>query len=141
MANSAEHIDASRRRQRPARGATTMRALALRALLIVLAAVCAVVAVGGLRGDHRCSQARAAADWRAVAAHCGDPRDRAVTAAMLASHGRRAQAVALARRMVHDAPQDYLGWLALGRLTGDGGALARAHALNPRGVQLPARPR
>ena len=118
-----------------------MARLAVRALLIVLAAVCVVVATAGLRRDHACSGARSGADWRAVAAHCGDPRDRAETAALLASKGRRTDAVALARRMVHDAPQDYLGWLALGRLAGDGRALARAHALNPRGVPLPARPR
>ncbi len=115
--------------------------LAVRALLIVLAVVCAAVAAGGLRREHACAGARAAADWRAVAAHCGDPRDRAETAALLASKGRRADALALARRMVRDAPQDYLGWLALGRLARDGRALARAHALNPRGVPLPDRPR
>ena len=34
-----------------------MTALAARALLILLAAVCAVVAVSGLRSDHRCRQA------------------------------------------------------------------------------------
>jgi cytochrome c-type biogenesis protein CcmH/NrfG len=118
-----------------------MAPLAVRAVLIVLAAACVAVAVGGLRHDHACTEARAAGRWRAVAAHCGDPRDRAQTAALLASKGRRTEALALARRMVRDSPQDYLGWLALGRLGGDGHALARAHALNPRGVPPPARRR
>ena len=116
-----------------------MALLLVRALLIVLAAVCAIVAVTGLRSDHRCTQAVAAHDGPRVAADCGDPRDRAETAALLASHGRLASARQLARSMVHDSPQDYLGWLALGRLTGDQRALARAHALNPRGVPPPAR--
>ena len=118
-----------------------MRSLLARVLLIVLAVICVVVGVAGLRGDHRCAQARAALDGPRVAAACGDPRDRAETAARLAGRGRIAPARQLARRMVRDSPQDYLGWLALGRLTGDGHALARAHALNPRGVPTPARPR
>jgi hypothetical protein len=117
-----------------------MPLLLARALLIVLAAVCAVVAVAGLRSDHRCTQARAAHDGPRVAAACGDPRDRAETAALLAARGRLAPAQQLARSMVRDSPQDYLGWLALGRLSGDRRALARAHALNPRGVPPPARP-
>lgn len=111
--------------------------------------MCAVVAVGGLRSDHRCVTAReavlhgsyTAAAAGAVAERCGDPRDRAFAAALMAQKGHRAPALVLARRMTRDAPQDYLGWLALGQLSGDRGALARAHALNPRGVQLPARPR
>jgi hypothetical protein len=118
-----------------------MPLLLVRALLIVLAAVCAVVAVTGLRSDHRCTQALAAHDGPRVADHCGDPRDRAETAALLAARGRLAPARQLARRMVRDSPQDYLGWLALGRLAGDRRALARAHALNPRGVPPPARRR
>ncbi|MEP6954600.1 MAG: hypothetical protein ABI950_11130 [Solirubrobacteraceae bacterium] len=124
-----------------------MALLVTRALLIVLAAVCAVVAVTGLRSDQRCTEAGAAvrhgissaAAATAVADHCGDPRDRAVAAALLAQNGRAAPARQLARRMVRDSPQDYLGWLALGRLTGDERALARARALNPRGVPPPAR--
>jgi hypothetical protein len=115
--------------------------LALRALLIALAVVCALVAVEGQRAGHRCAAARTALDWRPVADRCSDPRDRALVAARLASQGRRGPATQLARRMVRDDPQDYVGWLALGRLAADGRALARAHALNPRGVPPPARPR
>ena len=126
-----------------------MTPLAARALLILLAVVCAVVAVTGLRSDHRCTQARtavlhgdsSAAAATAVADRCGDPRDRAFAAALMAQRGRAAPARQLARRMVRDSPQDYLGWLALGRLTNDQRALARAHALNPRGVPPPARQR
>ena len=126
-----------------------MTTLAVRALLILLAAVGAVVAVTGLRSDHRCTQARTAVlhgDYSAAAAttladRCGDPRDRAYAAATMAQKGHPAPARQLARRMVRDSPQDYLGWLALGRLTNDQRALARAHALNPRGVPPPAHPR
>ena len=126
-----------------------MTALAARALLILLAALCAVVAVTGLRSDDRCRQARTAvlhgshttAAARTVADRCGDPRDRAFAAALMAQKGHAAPARQLARRMVRDSPQDYLGWLALGRLTNDQRALARAHALNPRGVPPPARRR
>ena len=42
----------------------------------------------------------------------------------------------LAREMTRQHPDDYLGWLGVYRLTGDRDALARAHALNPRGVPL-----
>lgn len=122
-----------------------MASLAARALLILLAVVCVTVAVAGLRDDRRCLRARtavldgavSAAAGRAVGDLCEDPRDRAFAAALLARRGRRGPALALARRMIRDSPQDYLGWLALGRLSGEKRALARAHALNPRGVPAP----
>jgi hypothetical protein len=38
--------------------------------------------------------------------------------------------------MTRSSPDDYLGWLGLYRLTGDRGALRRAHELNPRAVPL-----
>jgi hypothetical protein len=39
--------------------------------------------------------------------------------------------------MTRDHPQDYVGWLVVWRLSGSRGALARAHALNPRGTPAP----
>ncbi|MDP9347280.1 MAG: hypothetical protein M3P44_16510 [Actinomycetota bacterium] len=122
-----------------------MATLATRALLTVLAVTCTVVAVTGLRTDRRCALARtdvlhgavSAAAGRAVADRCQDPRDRAFAAALLARRGARPPALALARRMIRDSPQDYLGWLALGQLSGDEHALARARALDPRGVPAP----
>jgi hypothetical protein len=39
--------------------------------------------------------------------------------------------------MTESSPDDYNGWLALYRLTGERSALARAHQLNPRGTPGP----
>jgi hypothetical protein len=117
------------------------------AAVVAVAAICAFVAIHALRGDHRCKDALAAvragddAAAAAVAEHCGDPRDVAVAAAVLGGRGQRAAAAGLARHMTTASPDDYLGWLALGRLAGDDRALARAHELNPRGVPPPGRPR
>jgi hypothetical protein len=60
-----------------------------------------------------------------------------VVALVLVAHGQRGAALDLARRMTRSSPDDYLGWLVVWRLTGARDALARAHALNPRGT--PAR--
>jgi len=70
-----------------------------------------------------------------VADRCGDPRDRARADLQLIANDRRADAVALARRMVRDNPEDYVGWVAVYRLTGSRAAFQRARELNPRGVQ------
>jgi hypothetical protein len=121
-----------------------------RVAVLFLAGVCAAVGIHGLRAYDRCDDARAAARVaglttaagaaRAVAAGCRDPRDEAFSAAELAAHGNRAVAAELARRMIRQSPRDYLGWVAVGRLTGSRAALARAHALKPRGVPRPPRP-
>jgi hypothetical protein len=115
-----------------------------RLLLLGLVVAGAVVAVHALRGDHRCAQVKSAAAHgpltqpaavaREAAGRCGDPRDRAVVALVLVAHGQRGAALDLARRMTRSSPDDYLGWLVVWRLTQARDALARAHALNPRGT-------
>jgi hypothetical protein len=121
--------------------------VAARALAAALAVVCGFVAIHALHADHRCAEVKAQATTvpraqlgavaRAGAARCGDPRDRLRVAFAAAVRGDRAAAIDLARRMTRSSPDDYLGWLTLGRLTGDRAALARAHALDPRGVPAP----
>jgi hypothetical protein len=122
-------------------------AILLRVLLAAPAALALAVGAHALRGDHRCAQvtaaartapgARLAAVGRDVVARCGDPRDRAVVALVLLNRGRRDLATGVARRMTATTPHDYVGWLALWRLTGDRRALEEARRLNPRGT--PAR--
>jgi hypothetical protein len=117
-----------------------------RVLAVVLAAVAVVVAVQALRADHRCAQvqdragraarAQLAGFAREAADRCGDPRNEAWVIGVATLRGDRGAAIDLARRMTRSSPDDYLGWLGVYRLTGDRGALARAHALNPRGVPL-----
>lgn len=126
-----------------------MARVASRVLLVALALVCAVVSVSGLRASHGCDQAQGAARTAAAAAlsgvardiadRCDDPRDEITGAVTLGSRGERELAVALARRVATQNPQDYLGWLAIYRLGGDQRALARAHRLNPRAVPAPPR--
>ena len=115
----------------------------VRLVLVGLAVVSVAVAAHALRADHRCSQskaraARAPVGRLAIAAatadRCGDPRDSAVLALVLTARGQRATALGLARRMTRAHPDDYLGWLVVWRLSGERTALARAHALNPRGT-------
>ena len=120
--------------------------MAARLLLLGLVVVGAVVAVHALRADHRCAQVqdragRAArgelAEFaREAADRCGDPRNEAWVIGVAILRGDRGAAIDLARRMTRSRPDDYLGWLGLYRLTGDRGALQRAHQLNPRGVPL-----
>jgi hypothetical protein len=127
------------------------RPVALRALYVVLALVCIGVGAHALRADHRCAQAKADARTAPagalagvadeIADRCGDPRDEIVGAVLIGGRGQRALATSLARRIAAQHPDDYLGWLAIYRIGGDQRALARAHALNPRAVPLPARPR
>jgi hypothetical protein len=122
--------------------------------LVVLAAVCLVVAVHGLGRHGDCAGAlRAAAALqpgeggaaravaRDVAGACDEPRTVVIAAAFVDHAGARDAATGLARRLVRNSPDAYVGWLTLGRLlqTSDPAraraALARAHALNPRGVR------
>jgi hypothetical protein len=122
--------------------------VAARLLLLGLAAAAVAVAIQALDADDRCAELKAtasevplrqpAAVARAAAARCGDPRDRAVVALLLTTRGQRPAALDLARRMTRSSPDDYLGWLIVWRLSGAREALARAHALNPRGT--PAAP-
>jgi len=116
----------------------------VRLVLVGLAVVSVAVAAHSLRADHRCSQSKAraarapvdqlAAIAAATADRCGDPRDSAVLSLLLTARGQRATALGLARRMTRAHPDDYLGWLVVWRLSGERTALARAHALNPRGT-------
>ena len=122
-----------------------MPAPALRVLLGALAAVAIVAGALALRTDDRCASAKDAlvsargagmvAAATRVADRCGDPRDRARADLQLIANDHRADAVALARRMVRDNPDDYIGWVAVYRLTGSRAAFERARELNPRGVQ------
>jgi hypothetical protein len=117
-----------------------------RVLALALAVVAVVVAALALRSDHRCAAVqddagRAARGQlsglaREAADRCGDPRNEAWVIGVATLRGDRAAAIDLARRMTRSSPDDYLGWLGLYRLTGDRGALQRAHELNPRGVPL-----
>jgi len=114
-------------------------------LLGALAAVAIAAGAVALRTDDRCAAAKDAlsaarggdmvAAATRVADRCGDPRDRARADLQLIANDRRADAVALARRMVRDNPEDYVGWVAVYRLTGSRAAFQRARELNPRGVQ------
>lgn len=118
-----------------------------RLLLVALAAVAAVVGVQQLHHDHGCTTLvndvakGPAADVDGLAAQtlerCGDPRDRVVIVGTLVARRKQPEAVAVLRRMTASDPDDYLGWLVLGRLTRDRAALERAHALNPRDVPAP----
>jgi hypothetical protein len=116
----------------------------VRLVLGGLAVLSVAVGAHALRADHRCSQSKDMAGRArvgelatvasATADRCGDPRDSAVVALVLTARGQRATALGLARRMTRAHPDDYLGWLVVWRLSGERAALARAHALNPRGT-------
>ena len=116
----------------------------VRLVLGGLAVLSVAVGAHALRADHRCSQSRDRAGRAPVgelarvasstADRCGDPRDSAIVALVLTARGQRAAALGLARRMTRAHPDDYLGWLVVWRLSGEREALARAHALNPRGT-------
>jgi hypothetical protein len=117
-----------------------------RVLALALAVVAVAVAALALRTDHRCAQvqdratraarAQVAGLARELADRCGDPRNGAWVIGVATLRGDRGAAIDLARRMTRSSPDDYLGWLGLYRLTGDRGALQRAHELNPRAVPL-----
>jgi hypothetical protein len=114
---------------------------------LALAAAAVAVAVVALRGDHRCAEVKhdaaqiplrvAPAELVVAADNCGDARDKILIATYLVARGRLSDANELARRMARSNPDDYVGWLAVWNLTRDPAALARAHALNPRGTPAP----
>jgi hypothetical protein len=124
-----------------------MRPVAIRLALAALAVVGAVVAIHALRADHRCAQVKddalhaAAAELpslaRSATDRCGTPADRAALILAFITRRRPDLAVTVARRTTESSPDDYSGWLALGRLTGNRRALARAHELNPLSVPSP----
>jgi hypothetical protein len=121
--------------------------VAARLALAALAVAGAVVAIHALRVDHRCGEVKAAALRgpagelaglaRTATDRCGAPADRAVVIVALITRHRPGLAVEVARKMTESSPDDYNGWLALYRLSGDREALARAHELNPRGTPTP----
>jgi hypothetical protein len=127
-----------------------------RLLLVLLALACAVLGVQGVQQAAGCDDAlkaaRALGRGDVVAARtvrrraeerCREPRDRAQVVIALGGRGHGDEALRLARAMVRAAPDDYLGWLAVGRLSqgrdpaAARAALRRAHELNPRGVPAP----
>ena len=117
---------------------------AARLALAALAVVCAVVAIRALHTDHQCATTKADAASaptaelpgivEATVDRCGAPADRAEVLVVLITRKQSRLAVDLARRMTQTTPDDYNGWYALYRLSGDRRALARAHELNPRGA-------
>jgi hypothetical protein len=122
-------------------------AILVRILLAALAVAAIAVGAASLHNDHGCADVKAQARTGPAAAlapvgedaiaRCGDPRDRAIVAVVLVNRGRRREAIAVTRRMTQTTPDDYIGWLALWRLTGDRAALVRAHLLNPRATPAP----
>jgi hypothetical protein len=122
-------------------------AVGIRIAFTALAACAVVVAIVSLRGDHRCAEVKhdaaqiplrvAPASIVAESDRCGDARDKILIATYLVARGRLGDANEIARRMTRSNPDDYVGWLALWNLTRDPAALARAHALNPRGTPAP----
>jgi hypothetical protein len=116
--------------------------MAVRALLLCLAVAAVAVGASSLRTDHRCTEASRAVDHatpataaaiaREIGDRCGDTRIRVDATAALFVRSGRPGALELARRMTRANPDDYLGWLAVWRLSGDRGALARVRELNPR---------
>jgi hypothetical protein len=121
--------------------------MAVRALLTVLAVAAIAVGATQLRGDRGCRELRAdvarapAGRLAALAAEadarCGAPADRAAVAVTLSFRDRRDLTVRVVRRMTESSPDDYVGWLALWRLTHERAALVRAHELNARGTPSP----
>jgi hypothetical protein len=124
-----------------------VQATLVRLLLAALAVAAIAVGATSLRNDHRCADVRAQARTAPagalgpigteVIARCGDPRDRAIVALVLVNRGHRREAIDVTRRMTQTTPDDYIGWLALWRLTDERAALVRAHRLNPRGTPTP----
>jgi hypothetical protein len=121
--------------------------VAARLALAALAVAGAVVAIHAMRADHRCAQVKSDALHgpagelpglaRTATDRCGAPSDRAVVIVALITRNRPRLAVEVARRTAESSPEDYNGWLALYRLTGEREALTRAHELNPRGTPTP----
>lgn len=89
---------------------------------------------------HREPSGGLAARQRELVASCHDETAIAGVSAVLTTAGRRGPALELARRATHDAPDAFLGWVALGQALertdprGAAVARARARALNPRGL-------
>ena len=136
-----------------------MRAVPARFALLALAGVCLAVAVHGLARHGDCAGAMRAATAlrpgqaaaargvaRHVAAACDEPRAMVIAVAFVDHAGAHDAATAIARRLVRQSPDAYVGWLTLGRLlqrsdpVRSRAALARAHLLNPRGAPAPAPP-
>jgi hypothetical protein len=119
-------------------------AILVRLAVAGLAAAAILVGAHQLRDDGRCRDltvlaatapvARLPAIAERVVGRCGDPRERAAIALVMRARGGGPAAVTVATRMTQAAPDDYIGWFTVWRLTGDRRALASAHRLNPRGV-------
>ncbi len=127
-----------------------------RALLAAVAVLCVVFGVVTLRDDARCTDARNTV--LAIGAHgggdplaaakqvrdeCEDTTSLVRAATLLSARRHFPEALAIARQMIHDAPQDYVGWLTYAGVANfqhpgsARAAFARAHQLNPRGTPAP----
>ena len=129
-----------------------------RLVLAGVGIVAVIVGAHGLRADHRCTsalsaavrldprdRAGAAAAQTQLADRCAHPSDKTRGVFALGARGHVDQAETLARQMTCAAPDDYEGWAVLARFlqarrpAAARAALARAHALNPRGAPAPPR--
>lgn len=126
--------------------------VAVRGLVLVLAAVCLWVGAAAHQSDARCAHVVARATGLAPYPsdatsqrladdsidRCRAPKQALVVAAVLRGTGNQDDALRIARALVAHAPEDYLGWLSVARLERDPqraeAALTRAKELNPRGV-------
>jgi hypothetical protein len=126
----------------------TIRAVAPRLAIVVLA-VAAVAVLGARLRDHdRCEAARATVPARmaTLTSSCRDPDVVAGASAALVAAGQRDRGLALARESVRRERRSFAGWVAVGLALRDRDpagarrALQRAKALNPRWPGLPPAP-
>lgn len=126
-----------------------------RLLLVLLAALCAAVAVGATRSDRRCAatveRAKGLTSDTPEAVRrtlvqdtldrCDSEAAPIQVAAALLFRKHTDDAVHVLVSLIRRQPDDYLAWFALARVSPDKGqagrALVRAHALNPRTVPGP----
>jgi hypothetical protein len=120
--------------------------VAVRLVIVALAAAAIVLLGSRLRDHDRCDAARGAVPPHAAAliASCRDPDLIAGASAALVGSGAREQGLRLARESVRREPKSFVGWVAMGFALRDRDpagarrALARAKALNPRWQGLPS---
>jgi hypothetical protein len=118
-------------------------------LLVVLAAVCGLVALLAHRGDTRCAAVVARADHmtpataaaqapalaRQVLDRCADSKKIVIVGLLLDGKGRREEGQRVAEGLTRREPGDYLGWRTLSAFTSNPRVAAyarrRARTLNP----------